>query len=85
MNIPMRAVQGFKNLKKPGDFYIDKKGEYITLLDPNKAHLHIPIAKGSKLEHHWQWDGNREKPTLTPSINVTNGWHGFVTNGELTT
>lgn len=39
----------------------------------------------------WQWDGNREKPTLTPSIliyqldengNVTGEhWHGYLTEG----
>ena len=39
----------------------------------------------------WQWDGNREKPTLTPSIlihqlndkaeKVGEHWHGFLTAG----
>ncbi len=42
----------------------------------------------------WAWDGNKESPTITPSINcVTHdedgqptgccGWHGFITNGEI--
>lgn len=36
------------------------------------------------------WDGNREKPTLSPSIQVNfgdglMGWHGFLINGELRT
>ena len=40
----------------------------------------------------WQWDGNREKPTLTPSINILQlddagnrigeHWHGWLTAGE---
>jgi len=40
----------------------------------------------------WAWDGNREAPTLTPSINCLAekdgkklggcGWHGFLRNGE---
>lgn len=40
----------------------------------------------------WQWDGNRERPTLTPSINILQfddagaqvgeHWHGFLTAGE---
>jgi hypothetical protein len=40
----------------------------------------------------WKWDGNRESPTLTPSINCITekdgkptggcGWHGVITNGE---
>ncbi len=39
---------------------------------------------------HWQWDGNRESPTLSPSILVWgNGrekpatWHGFLRAGKL--
>lgn len=41
----------------------------------------------------WGWDGNRERPTLTPSINCQSerdgkpaggcGWHGFITNGTI--
>ena len=32
----------------------------------------------------WGWDGDIEKPTLTPSINSTSGpvnWHGFLKDG----
>lgn len=34
--------------------------------------------------HRWHWDGNREAPTLSPSLNKTTGckWHGFLTAGE---
>ena len=35
----------------------------------------------------WQWDGNREAPTLTPSIacGMPKGcdWHGYMTAGRL--
>lgn len=35
--------------------------------------------------HSWIWDGNRDAPTLTPSI-LQSGlpckWHGFLTAGE---
>lgn len=41
----------------------------------------------------WGWDGNRERPTITPSINCIAekdgkptggcGWHGFITNGVM--
>jgi len=50
----------------------------------------LPVAGnlvGSK--PHWSWNGDREKPTLTPSILVykhegfDDGWHGFLTDGEL--
>lgn len=35
--------------------------------------------------HGWTWDGNREAPTLEPSV-LQSGlpckWHGFLRNGE---
>ena len=32
----------------------------------------------------WQWDGNREAPTITPSVNCEKvcGWHGWIRNGQ---
>lgn len=30
----------------------------------------------------WDWDGNREKPTFSPSINCTQCWHGFIQKGR---
>lgn len=43
----------------------------------------VPVSGPRK----WQWDGNKEKPTLTPSILIIGecGWHGFLTNGEFRT
>jgi hypothetical protein len=34
----------------------------------------------------WQWDGNRDAPTITPSVNCEKlcGWHGFITKGHFT-
>lgn len=31
----------------------------------------------------WQWDGNKEAPTLTPSINYVGVWHGYMRAGRL--
>lgn len=31
----------------------------------------------------WQWDGNEEKPTLTPSLHAVGIWHGYVKQGNL--
>lgn len=41
----------------------------------------------------WKWDGNMDRPTITPSINCIAekdgkptggcGWHGFITNGVM--
>lgn len=31
----------------------------------------------------WGWDGNEDKPTLTPSIHCFGHWHGWVRSGEM--
>jgi len=30
----------------------------------------------------WDWDGNREAPTFTPSINCKGCWHGYIRAGR---
>ena len=29
----------------------------------------------------WHWDGNREQPTLTPSVHHQGHWHGYLKAG----
>jgi hypothetical protein len=38
------------------------------------------LAEGS-----WTWDGNIDKPTLAPSINCHDCWHGFIEAGVFKT
>ncbi len=35
----------------------------------------------------WAWDGNRDAPTITPSIDCSRvcGWHGWLTAGQFRT
>ncbi len=30
----------------------------------------------------WDWDGNREAPTFTPSVNCSGCWHGYIRAGR---
>lgn len=30
----------------------------------------------------WDWDGNREAPTFSPSVNCTGCWHGYIEKGR---
>ena len=32
---------------------------------------------------HQGWDGNEREPTFSPSIDVPDGWHGFIVRGRL--
>lgn len=29
----------------------------------------------------WEWDGNRDAPTLSPSVHHVGHWHGWLRNG----
>lgn len=53
----------------------------------------VDLEPGEGRRPRWQWDGNRERPTLTPSIlnyqmaegtgeRIGEHWHGFLTAGE---
>lgn len=64
---------------------------YICFTCPHGcgAYHRLPIglkSKPPKVEGRatWQWDGNRETPTLTPSIHHIDHWHGFLTKGFFT-
>lgn len=46
----------------------------------------IYVATGEKISSHWQWDGNTDRPTLSPSIHSVKerggcGWHGYLRAG----
>lgn len=30
----------------------------------------------------WDWDGNRDAPTFSPSVNCSRCWHGYIRNGR---
>jgi hypothetical protein len=42
-----------------------------------------PLRPSHAGEPSWEWDGNEDKPTLTPSVNCVDIWHGFFTAGRM--
>lgn len=43
------------------------------------------IRKGEKPRPSWVWDGNRDAPTFSPSIDCQScpgKWHGFIERGR---
>lgn len=52
--------------------------------DPDGGIAVLPVEPGTP-QVRWDWNGNRESPTLTPSI-LHHGnpeWHGYLTDGKL--
>ncbi len=72
-------------MEKPGDFCFDDSFTHIYIWLPGTSGPDaIQIQRGGPGGHRvWGWDGNADKPTLTPSIHARGEWHGFMTAGRL--
>lgn len=75
----------------PGDFdwHVTESTRMLVFIDPVGHYIGVHVQPGT-IEAPgtgplWQWDGNEDKPTLTPSVlNLApGGWHGWVRGGEL--
>lgn len=93
--IKMRAVKdGFDDIQQLGDFCINAEGTRIQMAIPSTrpflqkekgwTYIDLPIGREKPVPGpSWQWDGNREKPTLAPSVWAHGHWHGWIRNGEM--
>lgn len=77
-----------------GDWCFDRDDTIICICLPDSettergSATSFPIARGVTLTgvalgHSWEWDGNRDAPTITPSLDWIDTWHGWMRNGEL--
>lgn len=75
----------FGLMEKVGDFTFDAEHKHIYVWLPGSSGPDaIQIQKGDAGGPRiWGWDGNEEKPTITPSINATGQWHGYMRAGKL--
>lgn len=69
----------------PGSAFLDLEYSHLEFTCPcgcGTTHC-IPLCEGEKIAHAWLWNGNKEKPTLTPSIfcQTPCKWHGYLTDG----
>lgn len=47
------------------------------------VHGVLYFRRPDRKEFHpsWEWNGNKESPTLTPSVHHIGHWHGWLRNG----
>ncbi|MCT4554645.1 MAG: DUF6527 family protein [Pelagimonas sp.] len=96
MTDPVRAIyyqdrDAFRRDQIPGSFWMpdNPAGEQgsIWFYCPCGcgAQARLTIGDGFKPRSYhatWCWDGNRQSPTLKPSVRqLTCGWHGWLRNG----
>ena len=78
----------FFNHGEVGDWMLVR--DHICIETPGGTAV-LPIDEKCREEWGgpcWQWDGNREAPTITPSIQIRGSqgeWHGWMTEGKLVT
>ena len=82
-----------EGLRQPGDFMWDeprvgdvRRCIYIVLPgDKNPSAIECIHGPAGPLprDRIWGWDGNEDKPTLTPSIHEPECWHGHLIAGRL--
>ena len=90
MEVVGKRVSCFEEMKEPGCF------EWLIWDDekhPRRLHFVCPCGCGAiggvvvrgdaTKEPIWEWDGNLDKPTITPSIRFLDKccWHGYLTAG----
>jgi hypothetical protein len=83
-SIDCRKVE-FGEMEKPGDFTFDAEFKHIYVWLPGASgpdcqQIQRGAPGGSRV---WGWDGNEDKPTLTPSILAPGQWHGWLRSGRL--
>lgn len=64
----------------------DQSYKRIVYVCPRGNHCAVPFKPGELPNGaSWNFDGNNDRPTVTPSINCVGGcgWHGFITEGVM--
>ncbi len=86
-DVTARKVEDFSALEQPGDYYFNRKDDIIDRITFKcscgcRRITDLPIAL-VKAHKAWEWNGNEDLPTITPSIRQMSGckWHGFLTAG----
>jgi hypothetical protein len=96
MSVPVPAVyipdrDTFAAQRIPGSFHIgerDRDGELsFWYCCPCGCGATAPLMAGRNFKpegYHasWNWNGSLDAPTLYPSINHVDHWHGWLTDGQ---
>ena len=87
VNVIATPKDSWDDLVNPGDFMWDSEPKSIIFVCPCGGHkgeydeirTSVPVAG----DRAWEWNGDRVRPTLSPSIRRIEGckWHGHLTDG----
>jgi len=83
---PMASEDEFFANRRPGAIYFSEKDGklFVWVAVPSPCETGIAVGRlPVNQPNGWSFDGNRERPTLTPSIHCVDHWHGFLRAGRL--
>lgn len=85
MNTESIDCHRVEDIQRPGDFKFSDDRDYLYIWLPGTTGPDaIRITRSpSGNSRAWLWDGNLDRPTLTPSIHVKGEWHGYLRAGRL--
>jgi hypothetical protein len=68
-----------------GSYYIKSTptGRIMFIKLPDGSASIINLRPTQSAGPSWEYDGNLESPTLSPSLHHIGGWHGFARAGRL--
>lgn len=87
-----KTLKDFDENGQKGDWCFHCKDTHIFIQfgdNPFTDAVSIPVTIDCGNPKAWKWNGDKNKPTLTPSILVhpiegwSKGWHGYLTDGVL--
>lgn len=90
--VDIAKLRGFDDDLKPGQFAFGQeegRGDVIWFSCPCGCGSLSCLPVGNKFKPErssdqratWEWDGNAEMPTLSPSIHHIGHWHGWLKQG----
>jgi hypothetical protein len=81
------SLESLRSGSHPGDWFNDLENGEMWIHIPGDGPLPWPYVKPLDSGACWHWDGNEERPSLTPSLHLKAGgetiWHGWFREGRL--
>jgi hypothetical protein len=80
----------FRKKAHPGSFYLERRGMAglyeLLYFCPCGCGLENRLLIGERqkpggVRPSWNWNGSKTEPTLKPSVNHVDHWHGYLRDG----
>ena len=73
---PVGSFTWLDNINEPLQLFMKLPEADLVIINVERPGQEKPPSPS------WSWDGNTEKPTLSPSIHVIGFWHGWLRSGR---